>query len=273
MISDLPLIHTILTEAVQNKKGSLSIDDAALLVSQECKQALHAAPLWYSSSSRIEAFASHPKQNRTGSHLVTLIDYALPNWKDYPAYSNSFSLTSKPIFNIAHRAFPIDGAQLVLAPSLYFGSSFKHAFEKIRLNGITFFDSIFNTIHSIFNAWSKRKEGKGIGANLTSNQIETFLVNAQQLLDNWQNHELMIARALEQIDQPDDVRGKAKAALLQIIKIGEGDITRGLNRVLDPEINGFQLTTIANFKQPHNGEIWTDAACVMVSNDVLGNME
>lgn len=270
--STIPLIHSVITEDARKKKEGVSIEDAALLVSQECKQALHAAPLWYNSSSRVEALASHPKPKHTGSVLVNLIDNVLPNWKECPPYSSSFSLTSKPIYNIAHRAFPIDGAKLVLAPSMYFGSCFNIAFERLNLNGINFFESVFETLHKVFNEWSKRKEGKGIGASLSSSQIEQFLIKAQELLDTWPNHDLMFDRAAENVNDPEDVKGKAKAVLMIILKHGGGELLTGLNRIFDPAMNGFRLISINEYNEPHNGEIWTDAPCVMVRNDVLGEL-
>lgn len=256
----MKLLPQLLVEGKNPFKGNeIGLDEAAGFVAKECRQSLDAPPIYTDGVGRFESFLVHPSQRKPQNVLEILVDDVLEKWSTYPKRTQSLVGTGR---GGRFRIFPIDGANIAVAPSS-FNESFQMAHSQL---GDDFDVSINNLIQTTINAYNMRMgQNKQIPQTLNGARINDALNWSKDLWNDSKNRN--INRILSLVDADEDTSGRMRT----LLDVGERDIRQALETIFDPEETDIKTVNIKDMPNGA-GEVWTDAPAVLVRHDVLGDL-
>lgn len=224
-------------------------------ISTKCKQALKEAPIWrgvYGDSYDF-GFIQPGKFTRKSANTLNWYTFLVnnsPTWKAYPKRSLICTFNQGTAEGYGggntYRVFPVDGANIGIAPNSDFWVSFKAAFN----GGIRTLDDMNYAISTIFR--------EATGKEVRDESWDHMKYYAKMVPD-WFN---------KGKNWSVNFMNSAAADWLKDLKYNGSDFIKWLEKILDPDTNGFKHVKISSLPNlySHNSECWTDADCYMINS-------
>lgn len=184
----------------------------------------------------------------TTNFYTLLLDHVLPNWENYPPRSKSWICTSHYYSAVGYGktyvVLPFDSTRIAVASDYDFWMSFPYLAE--------------NT-NSIYDMSDLNHEIELIG-NLV---LQTFTESVDDLY-----------RLINRFDD-DQIDEQTKEKIMEItlgkvvFKKYDGNLNEALMELLDPDKNGFKLTTIEDYKNPRDKEVWFSGPAYFIDRETF----
>jgi len=205
------------------------------------------------------------KSRNTSNFYTGLIDN-LPSWKNYPKRSRSIICSTgrggAASFGNVLDVFPKNGAKIGICSAEDFWLSFPATHTRLDLQDMSYFNAYFISI--FYQASHKLSH---LASELTDKTYPAFIKLANELINKEKYIETInIQRSVDRLPY-----GVSSDMLVKDVRFNfNNDWEKYFDELLNPEINGFVITTIEDYQIPTDSasdiEIWTDAPSLMISH-------
>jgi len=220
-----------------NRSKPIDREEAERIINTKCKASLKGTPIYRKVLLKDNFYIVDPskfvrKSANTKNYYTLLIDYILPEWKNYPKRSRSLVATTseKILASVFYKfqVFPFDGSKIGVCPKDDIWLSF------IKSLGGWWLDDFNKDLESLGKLNNIKLSETD--PNLLKKQIQSLKRTTRyqpeiKIFKKWMKNE--------------------KLDLLKLIE-----------EALDPNKNGFKLVK-AGDKIPFDKEVWTDGVCIL----------
>jgi hypothetical protein len=258
----------ILTEELvvisEGRSQTITIEQATELFKKHCNDFdfdnhfMYRGVRFNSDYALFDAKGSKPRKSAYTENYYTHIIDNHKGFKQYPKRSRSLiastSIQKAMLYgDEVYRIIPFDGAKIGICPDSDIWDSFE-VLKKYHIRNLDVFNKEFERL--IYGALDSFASKMGTWPQIEKDAKKInkeFLGNLDLDMSDFSDEEYLLWYPIQ--------NGKFK------------NLAELIEHAFDPSSNKFKLTTIENFKDVSNREVWTDSKCLLVRQSEFGNFE
>jgi len=223
---------------IEQRSKKISEEEAEKIINTKCKASLKGTPIYRGRNISLTFYAiiDPKKYVRTSANTLNyytlLIDYILPQWKNYPKRSQSIICSTSPerakVYGTLYRVYPFDGSKIGVCPESDIWASFL----------------------------------KSLGGWLETLNIELKELAEANDIDLSETDPKLLKKQIKSLKRNVAYYEPNMKIFKKWTENKKLDLLKLIEEALDPNKNGFKLVK-AGDKIPYDREVWIDGKCIL----------